>query len=40
MIYQLRVYWSPPGKAEAMHARFRNVTLPIFARHGMKVVGF
>ena len=20
MIYQLRVYWSPPGKAEAMHA--------------------
>lgn len=40
MVYQLRVYWSPPGKAEAMHARFRNVTLPLFARHKMKVVGF
>lgn len=40
MLYELRTYWSPPGKADAMHARFRHVTLPLFARHGLHVVGF
>lgn len=40
MIYQLRVYWAAPGKLDALNARFRNVTLPLFARHKMKVIGF
>jgi hypothetical protein len=40
MIYELRTYWAAPGKAEALHARFRNVTLALFARHQMQVVGF
>ena len=39
LIYQLRTYWAAPGKREALHARFRNLTLRIFARHEMQVVG-
>jgi len=40
MIYELRTYWAAPGKAEALHNRFRTLTLGIFAKHGMQVVGF
>ncbi len=40
MIYELRTYWAAPGKLEALHARFRNLTLGLFARHNMHVVGF
>lgn len=40
MLYELRTYWSPAGKADAMHARFRNVTVPLFARHGLRMIGF
>ncbi len=40
MIYELRTYWAGPGKAEALHNRFRTLTLGVFARHGMQVVGF
>jgi hypothetical protein len=40
MIYELRTYWATPGKLEALNDRFRNVTLPLFARHEMQVVGF
>ena len=40
MIYELRSYWAAPGKADALHERFRSLTLGIFARHNMEVVGF
>jgi hypothetical protein len=40
MIYELRTYWAAPGKHEALHSRFRDLTLRIFARHNMQVVGF
>lgn len=40
MIYELRTYWAAPGKAEAMHTRFRTLTLALFARHTMQVIGF
>ena len=40
MIYELRTYWAAPGKAEALHERFRSLTLGLFARHNMQVVGF
>jgi hypothetical protein len=40
MIYELRTYWAEPGKIEALHNRFRNVTLNVFQRHQMEVVGF
>ena len=40
MIYELRTYWAEPGKIENLHNRFRSVTLAIFQRHQMEVVGF
>lgn len=40
MIYELRTYWAAEGKLEALNNRFRNVTLAIFAKYDMKVVGF
>ena len=40
MIYELRTYWTAEGKLENLHNRFRDVTLPIFERLNMKVIGF
>ena len=40
MIYELRRYTAAPGKADALHNRFRTLTLSVFARHNMEVVGF
>lgn len=40
MVYELRTYWAAPGKIEDLHNRFRNVTLNVFKRHNMQVVGF
>jgi hypothetical protein len=34
-IFELRTYTTPPGKLEALHARFRDHTIALFARHGM-----
>jgi uncharacterized protein (DUF1330 family) len=39
-VYELRTYTAMPGKLEDVHKRFREHTLTIFARHGMKVVAF
>ncbi len=39
-VYELRTYHAFPGKLEEVHKRFREHTLEIFARHGMKVVSF
>lgn len=39
-VYELRTYHAYPGKLEDLHKRFREHTLTIFARHGMKVVDF
>jgi uncharacterized protein (DUF1330 family) len=39
-VYELRTYHAYPGKLEDLHKRFREHTLTIFDRHGMKVVGF
>ena len=40
MIYEYRVYEAAPGKLEALNARFRNHTLGIFERHGIKNIGY
>lgn len=40
MIYEYRVYEAMPGKLPALNARFREVTLRLFEKHGLKVVGF
>lgn len=40
MIYELRTYWAAPGKLDDLHRRFRTLTVNIFKRYGMQVVGF
>lgn len=39
-VYELRVYTCEPGKLEALHTRFREHTMEIFARHGMENVAY
>jgi hypothetical protein len=38
--FELRTYHAAPGKMDALHARFRDHTCRLFARHGMTVLGF
>ena len=40
MIYELRVYTPNPGRSEALQSRFRDHTLRIFEKHGIKSVGY
>ena len=40
MIYEYRVYEPNSGKMEALNARFRDHTLTLFEKHGMKNVGY
>ncbi len=37
-VYELRIYTCHPGKLDALHRRFREHTLRIFGKHGMKNV--
>lgn len=37
-IFELRTYTTPEGKLDDLNARFRNHTLKIFEKHGMKNV--
>jgi hypothetical protein len=39
-VFELRTYTAHPGKLEAMKARFKAHVVPMFNKHGMKVVGF
>lgn len=40
MIYELRQYYVMPGKMPALNARFAEVTLPLFEKYDIPVVGF
>ena len=40
MIYELRTYQVVPGKMKNLNDRFANITVPLFEKHGMKVIGF
>ena len=40
MVYELRKYYANEGKAEDLHKRFREHTMAIFEKHGMKNVGY
>ncbi|WP_373649689.1 MULTISPECIES: NIPSNAP family protein [unclassified Schlesneria] len=37
-VYELRTYTTEPGKLPALHARFRDHTVRLFEKHGMKNV--
>jgi hypothetical protein len=39
-VYELRVYHAAPGKLGDLQARFREHTIKIFDRHGMKSVAY
>lgn len=39
-LFELRTYHAAPGKLDALHARFRDHTVGLFAKHGITVVGF
>lgn len=36
MVYELRTYTTLPGRLPALHARFRDHTMRLFEKHGMK----
>ena len=40
LVYELRVYHAAPGKLADLMARFREHTIKIFDRHGMKSVAY
>ena len=39
-VFELRTYTTPPGKLEALKSRFRDHTITLFNKHGMKSVGY
>jgi len=39
-IFEIRTYTAPDGKLDALKARFRDHTIALFDRHGMKSVGY
>jgi hypothetical protein len=40
MVYELRTYTANPGKLADLHKRFRDHTMQLFEKHGMKNVGY
>lgn len=39
-VYELRTYTAAPGKFDALNARFRDHTVRIFAKHGVKNITY
>jgi hypothetical protein len=40
IVYELRVYHAPPGKLPELLARFREHTLKLFEKHGIKSIAY
>jgi hypothetical protein len=40
MIYEWRIYEVVPGRMNAINNRFANITIKLFKKHGIKVIGF
>jgi hypothetical protein len=39
-VYEMRIYYAPAGKLDALNARFRDHTVKLFAKHGMTNIGY
>ena len=39
-VFEMRTYYTNPGKMEALHARFRDHTNKLFVKHGITLIGF
>ena len=40
MIHELRIYEAVPGKLPNLNDRFKNITLHLWEKHGIRQVGF
>ena len=40
MLYELRIYHCVPGRLPALNKRFETMTLALWAKHGIRPVGF
>ncbi len=38
--FEMRVYYAPEGKLDALHARFRDHTIKLFEKHGITNLGY
>jgi hypothetical protein len=39
-VFEIRTYYTFPGRLDALHKRFREHTMKIFEKHGMTNVGY
>ena len=39
-VFEIRTYYTHPGRLDALHARFREHTMRIFEKHGMTNVAY
>jgi len=39
-VFELRTYTAPPGKLDALKARFRDHTIRLFKKHDMEAIGY
>src|SRR5688572_316629 len=39
-LFEIRTYYSPAGKLNDLHARFRDHTIKLFEKHGMTNIGY
>ncbi len=39
-VFEIRTYTTPPGKLEALKARFRDHTIKVFDKYDMKSIGY
>jgi hypothetical protein len=39
-VFEMRTYHAAPGKLDALHSRFRDHTLRLFAKHGIASLGY
>ena len=39
-VFEMRTYTAPPGKLDALKARFRDHTITIFNKHDMTSIGY
>lgn len=39
-VYEMRIYYTVPGRMDALQKRFRDHTCKLFEKHGMTIVGF
>jgi hypothetical protein len=40
LVYELRTYVTEPGRLPALHKRFREHTMKLFEKHGMKNIAY